>query len=282
MHGRGGRAEQAGHLRSAAEPVDDFVSIGFHAPQYAIVGSLSQAKTSDIRGCDNRKGVAYGSMAAKADLRPEAAAIFQRMDALGLKQRHLAGALGIEENKVSKVKAGERQFQGPELLKALDWLEQRERESARATNPDQPPTRSADGGEAVEITALDLSLAMGPGTIIDDFVESEPVIFDAAQLRRITRSPFTRLRVVTGIGTSHEPKFHSSDQFLIDINERQLSKIDGYYWITWEGAHALKRLRPMGGGRIQIISENPDFEPIVADAKEVRIEGRAVWVARGL
>lgn len=149
-------------------------------------------------------------------------------------------------------------------------------------DPDLPPIRSADGGEAVEITSLDLSLAMGPGTIIDDFVESEPVIFDAAQLRRITRSPFTRLRAVTGIGTSHEPKFHASDQFLIDINERQLSKLDGYYWITFEGAHALKRLRPMGGGKIQIISENPDFEPIIADAEDVRIEGRAVWVARGL
>ncbi|MCP4619970.1 MAG: helix-turn-helix transcriptional regulator [Bradyrhizobium sp.] len=147
---------------------------------------------------------------------------------------------------------------------------------------DHQPTRSSDVGETVEIVQLDLTLAMGPGTFIEDFVESEMVAFDASVLRRITRTPSNRLRFVTGIGTSHEPKFQSSDQFLIDINERRLTKIDGYYWITYEGAHALKRLRPMSGGRIQIISENKDFDPIEAMAEEIRIEGRAIWFARGL
>lgn len=157
-----------------------------------------------------------------------------------------------------------------------------ERPPRRSAVSDHQPTRSADGGQAVEIMALDLSLSMGPGTIIEDFVESEPVMFDVAMLRRITSSPFERLRVVTGIGSSHEPKFQHADQFLIDINERQLSRLDGYYWITFEGAHALKRLRPLGKGRVQIISENPSFGPMDVDAEDVRIEGRAIWFARGL
>jgi phage repressor protein C with HTH and peptisase S24 domain len=152
----------------------------------------------------------------------------------------------------------------------------------RGETPDQPVVRSADAGETVEILQLDLSLSMGPGTAIEDFVESEMVAFDAAALRRITRTPSDRLRFVTGIGTSHEPKFQSADQFLIDINDRQLTRIDGYYWITFDGAHALKRLRPLGNGMIQVISENPDYAPMELERAAVRIEGRAIWFARGL
>jgi len=147
---------------------------------------------------------------------------------------------------------------------------------------DTPPTQSADVGDTVGITQLDLSLSMGPGTLIEDFVESEVVSFDASVLKRITRTPSDRLRFVTGIGTSHEPRFQHNDQFLIDINECRLSRLDGYYWITFDGAHALKRLRPLGGGRIQIISDNPEYGPQDVDANEVRIEGRAIWFARGL
>lgn len=147
---------------------------------------------------------------------------------------------------------------------------------------DQPIVRSVDAGEIVGILQLDLSLSMGPGTLIEDFVESEMVSFDAAALRRITRTPSDRLRFVTGIGTSHEPKFQNGDQFLININENQLTRLDGYYWITFDGAHALKRLRPLGNGMIQIVSENPDFGPMDVERSAVRIEGRAIWYARGL
>ena len=52
------------------------------------------------------------------ELRPESADIFRRLDERGLKQRQLAEVLGIEENKVSKMRNGERQFKASELLKA--------------------------------------------------------------------------------------------------------------------------------------------------------------------
>lgn len=148
--------------------------------------------------------------------------------------------------------------------------------------PDTPPTRTADAGETVDIVALDLSVSMGPGTEIEDFVESEPVKFDAAMLRSITLAPPNRLRIIRGIGTSMEPVFQSNDRFLIDTTVRDLSRFDGYYWITIDGAHGLKRLRPSGDGMWRVISENPAFEDFDIDKRAVRIEGRAVWVARGL
>lgn len=151
-----------------------------------------------------------------------------------------------------------------------------------ATHPDLAPTKTADGGETTPIVALDLSLSMGPGTPIEEFVESEPVEFDLGLLRSITRAPYHRLRIVRGIGNSMEPKFFTGDRILVDTTERTLSRIDGYYWITLWGAHGLKRLRPVGPQRVEVISENPDHDPIVVDADELTIEGRAIWFARDL
>lgn len=214
----------------------------------------------------------------------------------------LASVLGVERSVANKVTNGKVPLNGKradavaalfqvgrdEILYRAGLTQEAPKAPAASTathpprRPDQPPVRSADVGETVTITQLDLSLAMGPGTIIEEFVEAEQVAFDLSVLRRITRTPSDRLRFVTGIGTSHEPKFQSNDQFLIDINERRLTRIDGYYWITFDGAHALKRLRPLGGGRVQVISENPEYAPMELDASDVRIEGRAIWFARGL
>lgn len=149
--------------------------------------------------------------------------------------------------------------------------------------PDIPGSRNASSGETASIVSLDLSLSMGPGTPIEDFVESEPVEFDIGLLRTITRSPYDRLRIVRGIGNSMEPKFYTGDQILVDTTERQLTRIDGYYWITLYGAHGLKRLRPLGGGKVRVISENKeDFDPIDVEAADITIEGRAIWVGREL
>lgn len=79
-----------------------------------------------------------------------------------------------------------------------------------------------------------------------------------------------------------EPKFYTGDRILVDTTERTLSRMDGYYWITLWGAHGLKRLRPVGPQRVQVISENPEHAPIEVDASELTIEGRAIWFGRDL
>ncbi len=103
--------------------IDHCVGFGIHAEHHAIIGTIAQPKTCDNRDCDSRKGVSYGPMVATSGLRPEAARIFERIDAMGIKQRELAAVLGIEENKVSKVRSGERQFKAGEVLKANEWLD---------------------------------------------------------------------------------------------------------------------------------------------------------------
>lgn len=282
---RGRGFDQTGNGACSAEGVDHFVCESLHAKQYAIIGSLSQAQTFDNRHCDSRKTVRYEGVDDYSDLRPEAANIFRRLEALNLSQRALADAIGIEENKVSKVKSGTRQFQSPEVLKAHEWLDDQESSQPRRAqklSPDAQSTRDASEGETTAIIALDLSASMGPGTPIEDFVEEHPVEFDIGLLRSITRTPYHRLRVIRGVGNSMEPKFYTGDRILVDTTERALSRIDGYYWITLWGAHGLKRLRPAARNQVEVISENREFDPIVVDAAELTIEGRAIWFARDL
>lgn len=136
--------------------------------------------------------------------------------------------------------------------------------------------------ETVSIHKLDLSLSMGPGTLIDDYVEAEPVTFDLAFIRSITRAPSDRLRLVTGIGDSMYPTLNWGDVIMIDTTDRALARQDGIYWINVYGAAGIKRLRTVGQNRVLVKSDNPAVDDQEVDAEDLRIEGRAIWVARGL
>ena len=48
MNRRNGGLDQAGNSTGATQLVDDLACFGVHAGQYAIIGSLAQAKTSDL------------------------------------------------------------------------------------------------------------------------------------------------------------------------------------------------------------------------------------------
>ncbi|WP_267395538.1 MULTISPECIES: S24 family peptidase [unclassified Sphingomonas] len=149
-------------------------------------------------------------------------------------------------------------------------------------NGSPPPPRPVDDDDTAEIIALDLSLSMGPGTFIEDFVDGEPVRISLGFIQAITRTPTDRLRLVKGIGDSMEPTLRTGDQVLVDINERQLSRINGIYWIDYLGMHGIKRLRAAGQGRLHIGSDNPLVPDFEVDAADVRIEGRVIWFAREL
>jgi phage repressor protein C with HTH and peptisase S24 domain len=206
----------------------------------------------------------------------------------GLSQSDLAGRIGTTLNMLGKLERGGRKLDTNWLEKIGKALDVEPHLLIDATvpmhmAPDQMPVQNASEGETTPIVALDLSLSMGPGTPIEDFVESEPVEFDIGLLRNITRSPYHRLRIVRGIGNSMEPKFYTGDRILVDTTDRSLSRIDGYYWITLYGAHGLKRLRPAPDGKVEVISENKeDFDPMLVDLQDLTIEGRAIWVGREL
>lgn len=146
--------------------------------------------------------------------------------------------------------------------------------------PAQSPALVAANDDSVEIIALDLSLSMGPGTLIEEFIEAEPVRFSLGFIQAITRTPSDRLRLVKGIGDSMESTLRSGDAVMVDINERAMTRINGIYWIDYLGTHGIKRLRPAGDGMVRVASDNPMVEDFDVPAADLRIEGRVIWFGR--
>ncbi|KMS54708.1 hypothetical protein V473_15265 [Sphingobium cupriresistens LL01] len=216
-------------------------------------------------------------------------------EAKGWARPELAKRMGTTPQQVERLEKGQRGL-------SSEWIEKAARAlsvtvgdiitpgaangaPAHHVEPDRLPTRNASAEDGtVDIISLDLSVSMGPGTLIEDMIEEEPVKWDIGHLRILTRSPFHQLRQIRGIGDSMEPTLRTGDRVLIDTAERTLNRIHGIYWIDHFGAHGLKRLRAAGHGRILIASENkvaggPDFE---VDADDLRIHGRAIWFGREL
>lgn len=207
---------------------------------------------------------------------PEAIEIFEALDRLGLKQRDLARALNLEENKISKVRSGERQFKVGEVSRARKWLETRPQAS------EIPPTIASGSGEIVEITQIDLSLAMGNGTLIDGYIEEMPVQFDLGYIRSFTKAQPSALRIAHGVGESMYPTLLSNDMVWIDTSQRNLTLNDRIWAVSIHGAAAIKRLRTIGHGRILVISDNPVVPDQEVDAKDISIAGRVIRFARDL
>ncbi|MBW6531905.1 helix-turn-helix domain-containing protein [Sphingomonas sp. RRHST34] len=152
----------------------------------------------------------------------------------------------------------------------------------RGEVPDQPVARSLDAGETVEIIRLDLSLPMGPGASVDDYVEEEPLRFDLGYVQAFTRTPAHRLRLAHGVGDSMFPTLLNSDLVWIDSTQNTLNQADKVWAVSINGAAAIKRLRPLREGKVLVISDNPTIENYEVAADELRIGGRVIRFARDL
>lgn len=223
--------------------------------------------------------------------------------AKGMTQDQLAEEIGTTINNLGKLERGARRLnqdwidrisaalgcEPEELIKASpnftpasgQRTEDRPLDMKRA--PDQLPTRSAyhDAGP-VQLRRVDLELAMGDGTSLEDWIEEQPYDFDATKLREITTTPARRLLIGKGIGDSMEPTIGSHDDVMINLDEAELGRFDGIYALTIEGAGAIKRLSPAGGGMIEVISDNPNHANRVRTfpRSAIKIIGRIMWSAR--
>lgn len=225
-------------------------------------------------------------MANTQDLRGEGLYdALMRLKPTGLAETDWATKAGVNRGFFTNLKKQDISPRSDSLRKLLRHIGKSEADLYDAT-PHRAqsvtlPTRSAHD-DVVDIISLDLSLSMGPGTLIEEFIEEEPVKFDIGLLRAVTRTPLHMLRAVRGVGDSMEPTLRTNDRILIDTSEKMLSRVHGIYWVDHLGAHGIKRLRAVGQGRILIMSDNPTVPDYDVDAEEMRIHGRAIWLMRDL
>lgn len=200
--------------------------------------------------------------------------------AANLSQTGLAERIGTTLNMMGKLERGDRELNSTWINKIAVALGVEPHRVIGGEAADLPVVRDASAGETVDIIRLDLSLPMGPGATVDDYVEEEPLAFDLGYIRTFTQTPPTRLRLARGVGDSMFPTLMSSDLVWIDSTRTRLNQQDRIWAVSINGAAAIKRLRALKEGRVLVVSDNPTVENYEVGEEELLIGGRVIRFAR--
>lgn len=243
----------------------------------AIIGSPTQAKTSDNRDCRVDFLALNREMDSRPALRPEIADIFSRLEALGLKQRDLATALGLAENKISKVRSGERQFKAPEMLRALSWLTDIETTGEVSFDPETVDPSI----EYVEVEVLPTYAGMGGGGTGEG--AREVALVARALVTDILRGQPSDFLLINVRGDSMEPDFRHGDQLLVDTRDRSPAQPGPFaIWDGDWGEYVVKNVERSRSGEVRIFSSNLKYQSEAVASEETKIIGRPVWFGRRL
>jgi hypothetical protein len=220
-----------------------------------------------------------GRMGLTNGLRPEAARIFERIDDLGIKQRELAAVLGIEENKVSKVRSGERQFKAGEVLKANEWLDGIDAKGGFRVIPDVLPVDPDRDYLPVEV--LPTFAGMGGGGTGDG--DREIALVPRALIVDILRGQPADFLLINVRGDSMEPDFRHGDQILVDCRDKSPAQPGPFaLWDGEWGEYVVKNVERLRNGEVRIFSSNAKYSAEGAPVEQTRIIGRPVWFGRRL
>lgn len=195
---------------------------------------------------------------------------------------------GVNRGFFTNLKSADRSTRMDTLNKLLSYIDKTESDlrglsATAAAKSDYLPTRTAsNGAELAEIIQLDMSLSMGNGTHIDEYVEEIIHIFDLGYIRGFTRSHADRLRIARGIGDSMIPTLLPSDEVWVDTTQTVLNLQDKIWACSIRGGGAIKRLRIGDGRKVIVLSDNPSVPEDIVDADEVRIFGRVLRLVRDL
>jgi transcriptional regulator with XRE-family HTH domain len=134
--------------------------------------------------------------------------------------------------------------------------------------------------DLVPIESIDLEYGLG-STFVDGHVEVEVLQFPRPWVESFTSTPSNLLTFARGRGDSMMPTIHSNDMVMIDRSQRTIAEPDAIWAYTVGDMGGIKRLRPRGG-RIQILSDNPNVPPDEVAADEMRIVGRVILVIKSI
>lgn len=138
---------------------------------------------------------------------------------------------------------------------------------------------SSPAEDVVPVRELDLTFGMG-ATYMDVPVTETARHFSRDWLRQYTRADPKNLLFAQGAGDSMAPTLQDSDLMLIDCSQRSLNISDKIWAIAWNNCGAIKRLRPINDGGVEIMSDNPTVKDAVAYDDEMHILGRVVAIVR--
>lgn len=211
--------------------------------------------------------------------------IAARRTELGLSQTQLAKQAGVSQATIGKLESGisSGSSQIHKIARALQTTA--EYLTGDVDDPSQGyvPAPSTDDVAAelglVGVRELDLTLGMG-FTYLDVPVTETIRHFPIEWLRVYTRASPDKLFFAQGVGDSMEPTLRDSDLLLIDCSQQNLNMSEKVWAISYAGCGAVKRLRPLASGGVEMMSDNPSVSSAVAYDDEMYILGRVVATVR--
>jgi phage repressor protein C with HTH and peptisase S24 domain len=193
--------------------------------------------------------------------------------------------VGVSKNTIANYENNERQPNHGFLLKILEvhpgvnptWLMTGEGPMYKDHTAPQP---KRDDSLFDLIPMVEAELSAGGGA----FVQSEDVkgqyAFRKDWVRRVASGPkdMVLMRVV---GDSMAPTIQARDTVMIDTGRKKI--IEGeIYALRYDHTVMIKRLSFRPGGKIQIISDNREYQPYEADIQDIHIIGQVIFFSRVL
>ena len=213
------------------------------------------------------------------------ARIGARLAELGMSQSELARRVGVSEGTIAQLVSGRSRSSShlhkiaQELQTTPAYLAGETDDASAGFVPTPSPEVVAESLGLIPVRELDLSFGMG-STYLDVPVTEEVRHFSRDWLRQYTRSDPNDLVFARGAGDSMTPTLLDSDLLLIDCAQKLLNMSDKIWAIAYAEFGMIKRLRPVPGGGVEILSDNPSVPTATAYDGEMQVLGRVVAVVR--
>lgn len=211
----------------------------------------------------------------------------ERMQAAGMSQGELARRIGIKQPSVHALISGSNKRGtahlhriARELGTSPAYLAGETDDPSEGALPSPTAESIADQLDAVLLPEVQVSFAMGGGSVIEDWPVVRHVPFSRAWLRGFTTSGPEHLAVARGEGDSMMPTILDQDLVILDLSQKTPRQQDRIWALSYGGLGMIKRLRALPDGSYEIHSDNQSVRPISAVDDELHVVGRVVAVVR--
>ncbi len=145
-------------------------------------------------------------------------------------------------------------------------------------------TKAEDGSWSVPM--LCVAASAGNGEVVDQESIVKLIKLDSQWISRecpgVSRGA---LHILTAHGDSMEPTYHDKDLLLVDTSIKAI-RSEGFYVIGFDGMLYVKRVQPVPGNKLLILSDNPNYQTITVDLADNSIQlivcGRVVYSWTGI
>ncbi len=140
-------------------------------------------------------------------------------------------------------------------------------------------SEDAQTSKFVLISQVNGRISAGAGLLPDDSVDIK-IAFRRDWIKK--KGNPENMSLIKVPGDSMQPTLLSGDIALVDHGHNYIDPQGGIYAIAVDGEIMIKRVQPIPGGKILVISDNKNYERLEMDSGQSHINGKVIWYAREL